>query len=613
MLWVLRVFIIKKIFEAIVEHRSSAVVRRTESGLPVASNQFMTMLRIASANLSLKGWATMGLRIRLFSWMLAGTALFAGTARAKQTALELFCDVHATSPLCASGALRECSTCHLKHQNESATSLNGFGKCLQKQGATGAAFEDKFPEALRAIGSLDCDGDGVANITEILAGTLPSDPLDKPKDDDKAKEGQTCADRRAKSRWNVCGYDADFVFKKIHQDFCGATPTYEAIQAFAKLDESAKTQRLENDLEECLRSENWIGKEGVVWRLAHYKVMPLQTLKSGVEQGQIPLADYYDDYNLFVYHHIEGRDVRGILTADYFVERQDNPTTYTPVEERTLVPGSKGMVGSIGPYLHNTQQFVPKERRAGMLTTLWNSTMRTMFAHLPRTNASQAMRGFLNIDMAKSEGLVYPPKDYLDRTFKDYDNRGVTAGACGHCHAVLDPLTYPWTRYNGLENRYPLIEIDISKIFNPELDNGPNQFEKALTLITDRIPGHTLQWVLDNQSLLLAPGTYSKKRMETLGQMYSGSEPLVAKTPEAGYLLGKPVKDLVEWAEVAANSEEFARATVLDYWRILIGEELLQKHNREYTQLWQGLMTEDQYSVEAMLRKLVKTEAYGAP
>lgn len=248
-----------------------------------------------------------------------------------------------------------------------------------------------------------------------------------------------------------------------------------------------------------------------------------------------------------------------------------------------------------------------------MLTTLWNSSMRTMFAHLPRTTASQALRGFLNIDMAKSEGLIYPPKEYLDATFKDYDARGVKDGACSHCHAVLDPATYPWTRYNGLENRYPLIQIDISRIFNPDVEYQDSQFEKVIQAITSRLPGQTIQMVLDNQTILLAPGTYSRKRMETLGEMYGSAEPLVGKTPEAGFLLGKPVKDLVEWAQVAANSEEFARATVLDYWRLLIGEDLVQKHNKEYTQLWQGLMTDDKYSVEAMLHKLIKTEAYGVP
>ena len=34
---------------------------------------------------------------------------------------------------------------------------------------------------------------------------------------------------------------------------------------------------------------------------------------------------------------------------------------------------------------------------------------------------------------------------------------------------------------------------------------------------------------------------------------------------------------------------------------------------KEYAELWQGLMGEDNYSVSKMLKKLVATEAYGAP
>jgi hypothetical protein len=68
----------------------------------------------------------------------------------------------------------------------------------------------------------------------------------------------------------------------------------------------------------------------------------------------------------------------------------------------------------------------------------------------------------------------------------------------------------------------------------------------------------------------------------------------------------------VEWAEVAANSEPFARKVVLDYWRLLVGEDP-QPGEAEFETLVQRLSSEHEYRVERMLRDLIATEAYGAP
>jgi hypothetical protein len=84
-------------------------------------------------------------------------------------------------------------------------------------------------------------------------------------------------------------------------------------------------------------------------------------------------------------------------------------------------------------------------------------------------------------------------------------------------------------------------------------------------------------------------------------------------TPEAGYLLGQPVANLVEWGEVAANSDAFARATVLDYWKLLMGGAPRPDESAEFDALWRAFMTDHAYGVDRMLHHLITTEAYGVP
>lgn len=63
-----------------------------------------------------------------------------------------------------------CAVCHLKSSGKSG--LNPYGKLLKGK--------EVSIESLKAIESVDADGDGVDNITEIKAGTLPGDAGSKP-------------------------------------------------------------------------------------------------------------------------------------------------------------------------------------------------------------------------------------------------------------------------------------------------------------------------------------------------------------------------------------------------------------------------------------------------
>jgi hypothetical protein len=511
------------------------------------------------------------------------------------------CQQYPAAPACASGKLPDCSTCHTV-----APAVNPYGSCLQaKIDAAGGSFDSAIIGAIQSTAGDDCDNDQTANGAELLAGTLPGDPASFPKKPSSPTPTAptSCADRAKESDWNVCGFDARYAFRKMHQDVCGASPSFAEEQALKSASSDAQLSLLDEALSECLRSENWLGKDGVLWRLAHYKIEPLQTIKSGDDQGEIPLGDYEDDYNLFIYHQLEDRDARLILLADYFVQRTDDPTTYTPVAEMPLHPDAGGVPRLGGELFGGRQQWVPREQRAGLLTTLWTAVSRTMFTNVPRTTAAGMLRAHLGIDIAKSQGLVKPS----DPAFRlqDFDNKGVTNPDCAFCHEVLDPIAYPFTKYNGLSFNVPGGNVDVGGIFEPGGDSGIN--------IPGFIPPALVQAFITNSDILV-PGMYKPRRIEVLATLFAETEPNLGQTPEAGFLLGQPVATLKEWAAVAANSDQFAQALVADYWRLLVGgEPSTSKYKAEYDKLWRDFKSVDAYGVEKMLKKLVRTEAFGAP
>ena len=137
-----------------------------------------------------------------------------------------------------------------------------------------------------------------------------------------------------KPNHNVCGYDFAYAFKKVSLDFCGRSPSYEEFIAFKDLDENEKPEALSNQLDACLSTAFWKGRDGVLWRLAHAKIRPLAAIKSGANAGAVPLGDYDDDYPLFVYTQTGDTDARDVLKAKYYVVLTNNaPPTYQVVQQ----------------------------------------------------------------------------------------------------------------------------------------------------------------------------------------------------------------------------------------------------------------------------------------
>ncbi|MCY1044828.1 hypothetical protein OV208_26165 [Corallococcus sp. bb12-1] len=465
-------------------------------------------------------------------WLLLGLLLGVATpAVAKPNGPGLFCAEYPTAPACQ-GTQPACTYCHVTPPQR-----NAYGSALETWLLPGsprplsdADFAQALPAALRAIASEDTDGDKAPNQFEIEQGSLPGDATSVP-------PSGICGGGE-NPQFKVCQYDTRFVYRRMLSDFCGVSPTYAQVQTFLELGtEDLKRAFIDQELDRCLKSDFWRGKHGQLWKVAHPKIRPVGSIKSGEDAGQIPLADYYDDYALFTWSQTDDHDAREVLTARYFVKRSGtNPTTYASVN--TL-----------------SSQTVDAAHRAGNMTSAWTLTSFVMFTALPRNAASQMYRAYLGLDIAKQEGLHSVANEP-----RDYDAKGVKAEQCAACHATLDPLAYPYRNYNGiggaLSNRYL-----------------PNRLE------------------------LLFPND-----VETLKQ-----------TPEKGVILGQPVNNLLEWAQVASNSDAFAISTVTDYWKLLVGHAPTPEENEEFVRTWQALRTAHDYRVQKMLHDLIRTEAYGAP
>ncbi|MEM6994589.1 MAG: hypothetical protein AAF721_29005 [Myxococcota bacterium] len=493
--------------------------------------------------------------------MCAGLAvgLVSPGAKAEPIGPTRLCEVYPSAPACATGPT-QCTMCHISTDAESPT-WNAFGTAVEDE-LGDADFDMNIADVLLAIDALDSDGDGFANGDEILAGSHPGDAESVP-------AVAACPDDASELPYTLCQYDPPFAYKRVSLDFCGESPTYDDMVAFRALSYDEQLDAIDEQLDLCLATPFWRGEFGVLWEMSYPKVRPVRALKAGRGPSEIEnlrIADYYNDIMLYTWAQVDGNDARAVLTAEFFV-LQDG-LTFEVVDDignssgnacgtDDECPANEECVDNACACLGGCAEGVIQERRRGLLTTRWNLLYNTMFTAIPRSTAAQAYRAFLGLDISKQEGLNPVPDEPVD-----YDAKGVLAPACAICHTTLDPLSYPFTTYTG---------------FGP----GPR-------------------------------ATYVPDRM-SMGPI-AGSAPNISDTPESGVIFGVEVADLREWADVAADSPQFAQASVGDYWQRFIGRKPVNDEEAaEFNTLWDDFMNTYNYSVEAMLHDLVRTEAYGAP
>lgn len=184
-------------------------------------------------------------------------------------------------------------------------------------------------------------------------------------------------------------------------------------------------------------------------------------------------------------------------------------------------------------------------RRAGMLTTQWFISFYTMFSPVPRNTASQAYREYLGLDIAKGEGLMPVPSEP-----RDVDNIDIAKPECAVCHSTLDPLAYAFSDYVGIE---PV-------------------------------------------------GAFLRN---TIGTYRAGKESWTAD----GAIFGEPVEDLLEWAAVARNSDQFKRNIAEMIFKQALRRRPMPHEGDEFAALWRELPN-DGYSVNRLIHRFVESKAF---
>ena len=204
-------------------------------------------------------------------------------------------------------------------------------------------------------------------------------------------------------------------------------------------------------------------------------------------------------------------------------------------------------------FVNGDQEAVVRSARSGLLTTRWNLLYFEMFAILPRAAAAQARRSWLREDWARMEGLNPVVGEPVD-----HDGAGVAEALCAACHSTIDPEAYAWRNYTGF--------------------SGP--------------PGPRASY------------DESGTRMQFFG----------INNMDDGYFNGEIVGEVVDWARAASATDQYARATVMDYFELFVDRATPAGiEDTDFNQLWQDFRSVDNYRVEEMLRKLVRTRSYGEP
>lgn len=493
------------------------------------------------------------MRSQILTLMLIALVTPAGTtALAKPSATGLFCEASPESPACSGSAI-SCTYCH----QAVPPALNPFGADISawiyNQNTIFPDNSDTMKAVLGGVESLDSDNDGVLNRDEIAAGSLPGNK-------DAAPVYSGCSEAN-------CGSDPSVIYKRIWLGVCGEPASFDDVEAFRALAPADQQAKLTTTLDDCLDSENWIGKDGVVWEIGHYKIRPVGSVKFGEDAGLIPIVDYYNDYEIFVWTQTDDHDARDILLADYTVTRNiiGGRTIYNKDEPSRMFDG----------------QIMQPEYRIGLLTTFWNMGFYLNYTAVARVLVAQAFNAYLGINLSLMQGINPPPVE--ESRFKDYDLKGVEKPECARCHTTIDPLAYPFRNYNGLTGTSQVLA---------------GQNAEGLTNLAN---------LGDEENL--TPLSYAKPRMDFLDQKYPG----IKDMPEAGYIFGKRVENLREWAEVLVNSDQFAANTVKDYWKVLIGSEPAADQMTEFRKLWTEFKTKHNFRVEAMLHDMIRTNAFARP
>jgi hypothetical protein len=463
------------------------------------------------------------------------SVVMVSSASARPSAPTSLCRTYPTLASCT-GAVVNCSLCH---SSTDPPSWNSFGVDVAANLDRSRDFENALPDALHSLETADSDGDGVSNLLELELGTRPGLA--------DSAEVQVGEPEGENSYYQVGAYDPLFAFRRVSVLYCGRSPTFAEVKAFkaAPSDTATRRGRLHEALSRCLASDYWT--RTALPRLADKRIRPLYAAGADsdikISGLRLVIGDYQYDYRLWRYALTGDRDMRELLTADYYVvESSDGKLEQ---QREVIVKPDPGALAGGQP--------LPADKRAGMLTTQWFLAINTMFSALPRTTAAQAYRSYLNADLSSNDGIRPVAGEPAD-----IDKKGVAEPRCASCHSTLDPLAYAFAKYEGI-----------------------------------------------NMGGGLKFGFYLPERIAETMPEWDDSK-------QRSVVLGEPVDDLVSWAKVAANSDEFKRNMAEVFFRHALNRPPGPAEQDAFVALFQTL-PEDGYSANRLIHRLVDMASFGSP
>ena len=355
----------------------------------------------------------------------------AGAANAKPTGPTRFCAVYPESSTCA-GRGTTCTVCHTSTSPE-APAWNLL-RLTTSSLLSPTTSTSPVSSKTRSTRSRPMTTTATASPTSkrSSSGTLPGDansffvPPNPGRGD-------------ANPSYDVGNWDPAFAMRRMMVAFCGRSPTFDEMQQLAGA--ADPVDFVHNKLDQCLASAFWTG-DGLA-RLADERVKPIDLGTS-----------FLWDYRLWRFTLSGDCDVRDLLLADYHV-REPSPGNLVQVQN-VVDDGnscttnddcaSDSHCDTNACIFNDGGQPLVQSERAGMIGTQWFHFINTMFSAMPRTTAAQAMRAYLGMDIARQQGIDPIPNEPLD-----VDNRGVQQEECAQCHATLDPATYVFAKYKGIE------------------------------------------------------------------------------------------------------------------------------------------------------------------
>ena len=481
-------------------------------------------------------------------WLLAAGVLIgpAGSAQARPLAPSLLCQAVPDAAEC-SGQVASCSTCH------TATwppTWNDYG--LQLIGAfSSGEYAEAMTEALRATQMLDADGDGITNLDELRVGTNPGDPDDA-------------------SQWLGDGAGYCVVPSPDDERVAEAASILPVVEGY----DFERAYRRVHALY-CGRSpsydelQDWRADDSdpaIRYQALHEALSACLASEYWRDEGLPRLAD-----PLIRPVSSIGRDTAvNVTVGDYQWDYQLFSYVMSGGRDiRDLLLADYHVKREPDGSLVRVEGLIPSDltnpagrpvggqplepaHRAGMITTQWFLAANTMFADLPRGTASQAYRAYLGLDIARLQGIVPVPDEP-----RDVDRRGVAEPQCAVCHSTLDPLTYAFAYYEG----FPLDPT------NPAIS-----------------------------------GTYDDSRPSRRVVDWQGDEQT--------WLLGQPVDSVVEWAQLAAQSDEFRRNMALRLFGHAFDREPSLAERPAFDRAWRG-WPDDGWSADALIHRLVDFSTFG--